>query len=133
LEFHALILNNMLKRAFIILVCFSCFSCNSKVDKSLIENWKSYPIPTNPDTLRDYNNSPNEWALFIKDNKVHVVKSRPYHDTSIVSFKINSDEKEKLSSIQVTDGYLVGYYRGEWGGHLDWFSKNGGQSLFNIR
>ena len=56
---------------------------------------------------------------------VHVNKSRPFHDESIVPFKINTDEKEQLSALKVEDGFLVGFYRGEWGGHLDWYSKNG--------
>ncbi len=115
----------MLNRVLIILIIFISYSCHSEIDKSLIDNWKSYSIPTNKDTLSNYNNSPLEWTLLLKNNKVHVVKSRPYHDTSIVPFKINSDEKEKLSALPVTDGYLVGFFRGEWGGHLDWFSKDG--------
>jgi len=115
----------MLNRIFIILICLSCFSCHAQVDKSLIDNWKSYAIPTNQDTLRKYNYSQNEWSVFIKDNKVHVTKNRLYHDPSIVPFKINSDEKDRLSILKVEDGYLIGFYRGEWGGHLDYFSKNG--------
>jgi hypothetical protein len=118
----------MLNRILIFLLAFIGCSCNSNVDKSLIDNWSSYAIPTNPDTLRNYNNSQVEWTLFIKDNKVHVVRSRPYHDPSVVPFKINSDEKEKLSALQVTGGYLVGFYRGEWGGHLNWFSNDGKDS-----
>jgi hypothetical protein len=31
----------------------------------------------------------------------------------------------KISMLKVDDGYLVGFYRGEWGGSLFWFSKDG--------
>ena len=115
----------MLNRIVIIIICISCSSCYSNVDKSLIDNWKSYSIPTSPDTLRNYYYSPNEWRVFIKDNKVHVAKNQSFDDKSLVPFKISHDGKEVLSALQVDDGYLIGFNRGEWGGHLDWFSKDG--------
>jgi hypothetical protein len=99
---------------------FLCLlSCHSPSDKSLIVNWNSYPIPTNPDTIKNYTSSTTEWTVFNKDGIVQVNKSRPFHDESIVPFKINTDEKEQLSALKVDDGFLVGFYRGEWGGHLD--------------
>lgn len=121
----------MINRIFIVLfICLST-SCYSQVDKSLINNWKSYPIPTNRDTLMKYNNSQLEWTVSLKDSKVQVIKSRPYYDQSILPFKIKrnkSDEGKmagKISLLEVEDGYLIGFYRGEWGGYLYWFSRDG--------
>ena len=114
----------MQNRILITIIYFCCSSCYSNIDRSFIDNWKSYTIPINLDTLRNYNSSSHEYAVFVKNNEVRVIKARPYHDTSIVPFKIQSDEKEQLSALKVVDGFLVGFYRGEWGGHLDWYSKD---------
>jgi hypothetical protein len=121
----------MLNRFLIILISLTTSSCYAQVDKSLINNWKSHAIPTNPDTLRRYNNSQNERTVILKDSAVHVIKSRPYYDQSILPFKIepNKSDKSKMSGkislLGVEDGYLIGFYRGEWGGYLYWFSKDG--------
>ncbi len=31
----------------------------------------------------------------------------------------------KVSILKVDDGYLLGFFRGEWGGYMYWFSKDG--------
>jgi hypothetical protein len=99
------------------------------VDRSLVDNWKSYPIPTSQDTLGKYNDLRNEYRVIIKDNMVHVSKTLLDDDRSIIPFKIKKQKEfqmmGRLSATPVDDGYLVGFYRGEWGGHLYWFSKDG--------
>jgi len=113
-----------MRRTLIYLICLGCLSCYSQSDKSLIINWKSYPIPTNKDTLIKNNYSQNEWRVFLKDNILHVANVT-VQDSPIVPFKIDHGGKTHISAIQVNDGYVVGFNSGEWGGHLDWFSKDG--------
>ena len=109
-------------------------SCYSQVDKELISNWKIHPVPTNPDTLQKYNYSfQNECAVFLKNDSVHVYKRREPQDDdlSLLPFKFAPGKKEAakmhgiISLLSVDDGYLVGFDRGEWGGYLYWFSKEG--------
>lgn len=121
----------MFSRILLFLTCLSFSSCYAQVDYSLIENWNSYVIPTNPDTLRKYNNSPNEWEVYLNGNKVMVSNTGRESKKAPLPFEIKPSKAEqynmagKRSVLKVDDGYLVGFYRGEWGGHLYWFSNNG--------
>jgi hypothetical protein len=121
----------MLNRIFIVFFSFISASCYSQVDYGLLKNWKIHEIPSNSDTLRKYNNSVNDWSVFIRNNTLTVIKRKQYDDQSILPFDVKpkGDEKSKMSGrislIKVEDGYLVGFNRGEWGGYLYWFSKDG--------
>jgi hypothetical protein len=98
---------------------------------SLLKNWKSYPVPTNQDTLYKYNSDPNDWIVSIDSNEVHVSSGRQYSSKNNLPFEIKPTKEEerifrgKRSVLQVDDGYLIGFYRGEWGGNLYWFSSDG--------
>jgi hypothetical protein len=108
-------------------------SCNAQLDKGLIENWESYQVPTNQDTLNKLGFSLVDWTVFLDGGKVHVVNDKQFVSRLQLPFEIKLDKKEPLnlrgrkSFIKVDDGYLVGFYRGEWGGNLYWFSNDGKQ------
>ena len=116
-----------------ILICILWSVCYSQENKNLIKNWQSYTIPTNQDTLRKYNYSNAEWAVSLRNDSIYAGKyiERSGYDLSKLPFKINPDTKEKkemygkISLLKVEDGYLVGFYHGEWGGSLFWFSSDG--------
>ena len=114
----------------IVIIVFSLESCLGQTDKKLISNWNTHPIPTNPDSLSKYGFSFQEWAVYEKNDSVFVVdkKELPYPK---LPFKIKvkkADSRDFLgraSILKVEDGYLVGFYRGEWGGALYWVSSDG--------
>jgi hypothetical protein len=120
----------MLNRVLIVLISLIIQSCYWQADYGLINNWKSYPVPANADTLRKYNNSLNEWCVSIGNNIVQVNKYKPSYQ-SIVPFKINPNPADKskmigvVSFVKVADGYLIGFNGGEWRGHLYWFANDG--------
>jgi hypothetical protein len=104
----------------------------SQADSSDVSHWNSYPIPSNQDTLMKYNWSKFEWHLQKNGKKVYAKLSKDLKSKRKLPFELkalNIREKEELtgdiSSIEVDDGYLVSFWRGEFGGSLYWFDKNG--------
>jgi hypothetical protein len=96
-----------------------------------IKFWKSYPVPTNPDTLQKYNSDPNNWIVSIDSNEIYVINKSRNTPSDTLPFAIKPTKEEqrmfvgKRSILKVVDGYLVGFNRGEWGGSLYWFSDDG--------
>ena len=116
----------------LLLFCIFCSSCRTRTDKSFINNWVSYPIKANLDSLHISNNSPNDWYIYLKNDSVRVIDFKN-HKAPSLPFVIKADSNKKilrgdLSILKVNDGYLIGSYRGEWGGGLYWFSSNGDKS-----
>lgn len=116
------------KLLILLLISSSVFG---QTNKTLLKNWKSYTVPTNEDTLYKYNSDSNDWVIYLDSNEINVDKGGKYSIDSKLPFDILPSKTEqyklrgKRSVIQVEDGYLVGFYRGEWGGNLYWFSKDG--------
>jgi hypothetical protein len=122
-----------MKLILILVTFFIHLSCFCQQDVTPINKWTSYSIPLNPDSLNKYGfDLLGEWTVFIKNKEIFATKTRKKISDTL-PFQIVSREKEKYkiggqrSAIQVNDGYLVGFYRGEWGGNLYWFSKDGKQ------
>lgn len=96
-----------------------------------INNWKSYPVPKNEDSLNKYNFDPNNWIVSIDKNEVYVANGIKNSVTIVLPFEIKpSKEEERLfrgkrNVLEVGDGFLISFYRGEFGGNLYWFSKDG--------
>jgi len=112
-------------------ICIATLSY-SQMDSFDIAHWKSYPIPTNQDTLMKYNWSKLEWHLQRDGKKVYAKLSKEIQKDKKLPFELKAltaREKEELtgdiSFIKVDDGYLVSFWRGEFGGSLYWFDKNG--------
>lgn len=109
-------------------------SCKPKPDKSFIENWKSYPISDSINYANHLENSSVDWSVSLKDNKIYVDSSNSNkvpHPKIPFSAQVKKvpplSSRGNLSFIKVEDGYLIGSYRGEWGGDLWWFSTDGNQ------
>jgi len=93
-----------------------------------LDIWKAFPVPTNEDTLYKFNSAPNDWTVLLKENTVYVTNSRN-KTSDTLPFKVPVTAYHQFggqkSVLEVDDGYLVGFYRGEFGGSLYWFSKDG--------
>jgi hypothetical protein len=106
-------------------------SLYAQKDTTFLENWQSYPISVNKDTLLRDNYSPG--MVVYRDNGKIKAEREVYRDVDDLPFKIiplsNNSELDQFSGtrkvLKVADGYLVGYNRGEFGGSLFWFSADG--------
>jgi hypothetical protein len=92
---------------------------------TFLKNWNTYSIP---DNILRYNGAQNDWVVYLDKNEIRVIDDRSYTYKKNLSnkklpFRI---EQSGLSDvIKVKDGYLVAFNKGEWGGSLYWYSKNG--------
>lgn len=122
----------MIIRLYLIAILFSLLiSCKAQ-NNNRIEDWKSYQLPTNPDTL--YKISANiNYRVLIKDNKVVAEKYSSSERHKPLPFPVKKDEREPINTrgvasyLKVDNGYLVGFNRGEWGGDLYWTADDGSQ------
>jgi hypothetical protein len=100
-------------------------------NSNLVKNWISHTIPTNKDTLDKYNSDMNDWIVGIEKNEVYTFEWTKNYKKDSLPFEIKpSIPEERLIRgrrfvTAVEDGYLIGFNRGEWGGTLYWFSKDG--------
>jgi len=109
----------------ILFLLFFSVSVYGQTDKGFLKNWNTYPIP---EDIMGYNSAKNDWIVYLDRNEIRVVDDRSYTykqnlTNKKMPFKI--EQKGLSDAIKVKDGYLVGFNRGEWGGELCWFSKNG--------
>ena len=97
----------------------------------LVKNWKSYEIPTNQDTVYKYKSDKNDWIVSIDQNEIYAVEWSKNSSKISVPFFIKPTAIEertfrgKRFFMSVDDGYLIGFNRGESGGYIFWFSKDG--------
>jgi hypothetical protein len=96
---------------------------------TFLKNWNTYSIP---EKFMGYNNEKNNWIVYLDKNEIRVTDDFSYTYKQNLSnkklpFKI--DQPGLIDVIQVNDGYLVGFNRGEWGGSLCWYSKNGKKNI----
>ena len=110
-----------------------------KENTTFLKNWVSHPVPTDKDTISKYNHAPNDWVVYFDGDDIRVDDVRNYGSSSGVKnklpFEIRQSNRKGINMsaplaglidvIEVEDGYLVGFNRGEWGGELYWFSKDG--------
>jgi len=112
------------------IIIFISTLCYSQKVTIPIDNWKAFDVPGNEDTLSKYNHAKDDWTVYLKDSKIYATNSRD-KTSDTLPFKIIPTKEEKYriggsrSVIKVDNGYLVGFYRGEWGGNLYWFSQDG--------
>ncbi|HEO65557.1 MAG TPA: hypothetical protein ENI73_06765, partial [Spirochaetes bacterium] len=95
-----------------------------------IRQWKVI-TPSQHKALAMADNSKYEWKVYL-DNGIPRVSLRdewekqsknvPTFNMEIRGFRFKSSE---YCFLKVSDGWLVGYNAGEFGGGLVWFSKNG--------
>ena len=121
------------------------FSTFGQENMTFLKNWKTYPVPTNKDTIRKYNSAKSDWMVYYEEDEIRVddirnLKINPIaklpFDVFQSSYEVKDINGEKhiivtgpeeggVDVVEVKDGYLIGFNRGEWGGDLYWFSKNG--------
>jgi len=97
-----------------------------------IDQLKTYPVPTNYDTLLKYNNAVNEeYTVVLRNDSVLVQLPENRYDEDTLPFPVHSVRNDDFRMTgwytfhQVDDGYIVGFNRGEWGGLVYWFSGDG--------
>ncbi|RYE34163.1 MAG: hypothetical protein EOP48_30560 [Sphingobacteriales bacterium] len=93
-----------------------------------VNQWKSYELPSSIDSLIKYNHS-KIWYLSKAKNNVlaTTVQTEAYKPPfPIIAPKPVFDHFYSERNVaKVDDGYLVGFYGGEWGGCLYWYSSDG--------
>ena len=111
-------------------------SCFGQKKMTFLKNWKSYPVPTNADTLYKYGFAKNDWFVYFDGNNIRADRAGNYENSRVkLPFEITQSNSDVINiaaplaglidTVAVEDGYLAGFNRGEWGGELYWFSKNG--------
>lgn len=120
-----------MKLFLLIIFLFIAFVVFSQFNPVPIANWKSYPVPKDKDTLYNYNSDPNDWYVFQDSNTIYVKKLRDHYDTQKKPFHISPEigeerifQARRYAIINVDDGFLIAYHRGEYGGLLYWVSKD---------
>jgi hypothetical protein len=113
-----------------VLLTMLCFlSANAQTDMP-IADWKAQKVPTNDDTLNNYNLKGTDWLVYLNNNKV-LVKEKPKDNEIKLPFVLppaRFGTKKNPGSkvfIEVADGYLVAFSGGDYGDKLFWYSKNG--------
>lgn len=117
-----------MSRYFILLLLIS----SKAFAQAPIDKWKSFPIPST-DSVFSYNSSHFTWYVSLsKDGKVVVEnKVATWLSPDTLPFATTTDLNPPYKKLgfrtikKVDNGYLVGYYRGEWGGELYWYSEKG--------
>ncbi|UIR54782.1 hypothetical protein LZQ00_10890 [Sphingobacterium sp. SRCM116780] len=121
----------MVKKLFILLISLIPTILSAQSYNKLLKDWKSNPLPKH----QSYEGQIDLWTVYLEDDQPKVTeKSKPIELPKYIQLK---DSKEYESSdkilthadpsdFQITDnGFLISVNRGEWGGELYWFSKNG--------
>lgn len=124
---------NSMKRFLFIIAVFISVNCFAQHTYLQVDEWKSYPIPDNKDSLIKYNYAKN-WYVTIKKNKIQASIVKNQGDT--IPFKNTINPRQSVlhkfygeqNVVKVNDGFLIGFDGGEWGGSLYWFSKDGKQN-----
>lgn len=122
-----------MKRFLFILAALISVNSFARQAPLFVDEWKSYPVPDNKDSLIKYNYAKN-WYVTIKKNKMQASIVKKQGDTIPFKIPINSSKSifdkfyGEQNIIKVNDGFLIGFYAGEWGGRLYWFSKDGKQN-----
>lgn len=97
-------------------------------DPVLPDGWSIMPAPSERE-LACANRSDDEWRIAIDDTGVHITKAaqREPNDGPQLPFTLPKDtpSRGRRHVLAVGDGFLVGTDSGEWGGALQWFSKDG--------
>jgi len=122
-------------------VYFNDYLLVFKENTTFLKSWKNHPVPTTDEVKnngQEYNWAPNDWVVYLDEGEIRVDDVRNYKRRDLRSelpfeIKQSNNKWTNVSAplaglrdvIEVGDGYLVGFNRGEWGGELYWFSKNG--------
>lgn len=113
----------------IIMLCLSSIDSLGADYPDDIAKWISLSPPQiGSDAWHSVSWSDHEWQVYLDGETVHV---KPYDPNQRMGekpdFEItpSKETRGKEYTIRVTDGWLIGFNEGEWGGSLWWFSKTG--------
>jgi hypothetical protein len=116
----------LLFNGLVFLCLFFCVSCKEKI--AIPAGWSAISTP-NPDSLvmRCANYSKQNWRVFLVGNEIGIENSDSLHTAQSLpdNFKRTSEMVGNSSVISTTDGLLIGFDGGEFGGGLWWSNKNG--------
>ena len=115
------------------------FQSKSQTYSREFKKWKHFDVPTNEDTVYSYNLSDSNWIVYQKNNLLLTRLMGDTTDRDYLPFKTPPPKSYskmeefsgKRSFIKVNDGYLIAFWRGEFGASLFWFS-NDGTSYYKI-
>lgn len=108
-------------------------SSKSQSYSRMVKDWAYLDVPTNKDTVYSYNLSDTSWIVYHKNSLILARQLGDTTDREYLPFttpvpKSYSKMEEfsgKRSFIKVSDGYLIAFWRGEFGASLFWFSNDG--------
>ena len=100
-----------------------------------LENLRSQPIPDKKE-VRKLNWQPNAYKVYLDEGQIKYHIYQPRIPKTKVPFKIKPtkdnakylDSKTSNTIFELDNGWLIGFDKGEWGGALYWFDKNGDHS-----
>jgi hypothetical protein len=105
---------------------------------SPLDTWHSYSIPKDSTTISRYGDDTTSWAIFSANGRTYALNAfhpdarkyiPAYSIPQNLSKKLWEEEQIELTQdkgiMPVNDGYLIAINSGEWGGYLEWYSKDG--------
>ena len=97
-----------------------------------VSNWLSVAASKLPEKYWESANlSDVEWSIGIEDGRVVARRDAKGDSSASLPFVINSNspgQRGRRHLIKTTDGWLIGWNAGEWGGSVWWFSSDGSNS-----
>jgi hypothetical protein len=117
----------------IFLLVQASLTSRSQTYSRVVNNWMHRDVPTNQDTVYSYNLSDTNWIVYHKNATILARQMGDTIDRDNLPFKTPvpktyskmEEFSGKRSFIKVHDGYLVAFWRGEFGASLFWFSNDG--------
>jgi hypothetical protein len=104
---------------------------NAQKNLSPIKKWKKYSIPNDYNVLETYSKSSNNCKVYKVNSEIQVDTNYNYKNECYLPFEIDRNTvspfiftKNKFIK-EVNNGFLIGFNKGEWGGKLYWFSRDG--------
>lgn len=94
------------------------------------EGFTALRQPPSEEDLQCANYSDVEWSVSVDSGRLKVARWTEGPALAALPFKIPATRHRggQQHVVQVTDGWLVGFDRGEWGGELWWYSQDGRRS-----
>jgi len=117
----------------ILLLLNFTFHAKSQTDDREFKKWQYFNVPSNEDTVYSYNLCDTNWIVY-KKNKLLLTRQMgdttdweylPFKTPTPKSYSKMEEFSGKKSFIKVNDGYLVAFWRGEFGASMFWFSDDG--------
>lgn len=117
------------------LLCIACcVSCKEKAGRALPSGWSLVNTPTlDSPMLQCANYSKQSWKVSSIKDAIGIEDSQPLRLAQALpdNFKRTADMVGNSSAVELTDGFLIGFDGGEFGGGL-WRSQKDGSSVTKL-